>query len=194
MTKPAAPAFRATDKQLHIAGLFYPILLELAQDKTVLSYKALIEKAQAQHPNDLIMKNMIPVRSGPVLGILYHFAEMNGLPRISTLIVNHSGECGDGIASTHDCVAEREKCFAFDWSVAQPKFWSFIAQAKASNASKRIRHVRITIDKALNMAWAYYLSNRDRLIKEARNALDSIAKALCSGTTTEDAFKPYLKA
>ena len=87
MNKPTAPTFKATDLQLHIASLYYPILLQLAKDKTVITYKEMIQKAQVLNPNDAVIKNMIPVRSGDVLGVLYHFAEMNNLPRITTLIV-----------------------------------------------------------------------------------------------------------
>ena len=108
MSKSAAPAFKATDLELHIAGLFYPILLQLAKDKTVMTYKELIKKAQELNPNDSAIMNMIPVRSGKVLGVIYHFAEMNGLPRISTLIINKGGDCGPAILISHDCAAERE--------------------------------------------------------------------------------------
>lgn len=194
MTKPAALPFKATDLQLHIAGLYYPILLQLAKDKAVMTYKELIEKAQALNPNDTAIKNMIPVRSGKVLGVIYHFAEMNDLPRITTLILNQAGECGPGIASTHDCSAERDRCFSFDWSVEQPKFWDFIAQSKAANATQRIRRVRLSFDRALDIAWAYYLSNKNRLKNEARIAIEKIAKVLCTGMTTEEAFAPYHRA
>jgi hypothetical protein len=191
MTKPAALAFKATDLQLHLASLYYPILLQLAKDKTVMTYKELIEKAQALNPNDTAIKNMIPVRSGDVLGVLYHFAEMNDLPRITSLIVKQAGECGKGIAKTHDCPAERDRCFSFDWSVEQPKFWDFIAQSKAANAAQRIRRVRLSFERALDIAWAYYLSNKNRLTNEARTAIEKIAKVLCTGITTEEAFAPF---
>ena len=194
MTKPAALAFKATDLQLHLASLYYPILLQLAKDKTVMTYKELIEKAQALNPNDTAIKNMIPVRSGDVLGVLYHFAEINDLPRITSLVVKQAGECGNGIAKTHDCPAERYRCFSFDWSVEQPKFWDFIAQSKAANATQRIRRVRLSFERALDIAWAYYLSNKNRLTNEARTAIEKIAKVLRTGITTEEAFAPFHKA
>ena len=193
MTKPAAPAFKATDLQLHIASLYYPILLQLAKDKTVITYKELIQKAQALNPNDAAIKNMIPVRSGDVLGVLYHFAELNDLPRITTLIVKQAGECGKGIAMTHDCPAERDRCFAYDWSEEQPKFWDFIAQSKAAIATQRIRRVRLSFERALDIAWAYYLSNKNQLTNEARLAIEKIAKTLCTGITAQEAFAPFQK-
>lgn len=194
MTKPASPAFKATDLQLHIASLYYPILLQLAKDKTVITYKELIERAQALNPADAAIKNMIPVRSGDVLGVLYHFAEMNDLPRITTLIVKKAGECGNGIATTHDCPAERDRCFAFDWSIEQPKFWDFIAQSKAANATKRIRRVRLSFERAQDIAWAYYLSNKNRLTTEARYAIEKISRTMCSGITAGEAFEAFQKA
>jgi hypothetical protein len=194
MTKPAALPFKATDLQLHIAGLYYPILLQLAKDKAVMTYKELIDKAQALNPTDTAIKNMIPVRSGKVLGVLYHFAEMNDLPRITTLVIKQAGECGPGISTTHDCPAERDRCFSFDWSAEQPKFWDFIAQSKAANAAQRIRRVRLSFERALDIAWAHYLSNKNRLTNEARIAIEKIAKSLCTGVTTEEAFAPFHKA
>ena len=194
MNKPTAPAFKATDLQLHIASLYYPILLQLAKDKVVITYKELIQKAQALNPNDAAIKNMIPVRSGDVLGVLYHFAEMNDLPRITTLIVKQAGECGTGISKSHDCPAERDRCFTFDWSVEQPMFYDFIAQSKIANSVKRIRRARLNFERALDIAWAYYLSNKNRLTNEARIAIEKIARALCTSMTTEEAFAPFQKA
>jgi hypothetical protein len=194
MNNPTAPAFKATDLQLHIASLYYPILLQLAKDKVVITYKELIQKAQALNPNDVAIKNMIPVRSGNVLGVLYHFAEMNDLPRITTLIVKQAGECGRGISKSHDCPVERDRCFAFDWSDEQPKFWDFIAQSKTANTTKRVRRVPLNFERALDIAWAYYLSNKTRLTNETRIAIEKIAKALSTGKTTEEAFAPFQKA
>ena len=192
MTKTAALAFGATDTQLHIAGLYYPILLQVAKDKTVITYKELIAKAKALNPNDPIIQKMIPVRSGDVLGVLYHFAETNGLPRITTLVVKQTkGECGIGIANSHDCPLERELCYEFDWSGEQPKFWEFISSSKAANAAKKIRKIRITMERALDIAWAYYLSNRANLTSEARNSIEKIAKTLCTGIPAKEAFLPY---
>lgn len=194
MTQPATPAFKATDLQLHIAGLFYPILLQLAKDKAVITYKELIHKAQELNPNDSDIKKMIPVRSGNALGVLYHFAEMNGLPRITTLVVNQDGECGPGILISHDCAAERELCYSFDWSADQPKFWDLLTQTKAANAAKRIRKIRLTLDKALNIAWPYLITNKEQLTAEARIAIEKIAKTLCTGVSVEEAFAPYHRA
>ena len=195
MTKTAALAFGATDAQLHIAGLYYPILLQVAKDKTVITYKELIAKAKALNPNDLIIQKMIPVRSGDVLGVLYHFAESNDLPRITTLVVKQTkGECGSGIVNSHDCPFERERCYKFDWSGEQPKFWEFISSSKAANAAKKIRKIRISMERALDIAWGYYLSNRANLTSEARNSIEKIAKLLCIGISTQEAFAPYAKA
>ncbi len=195
MTTTTALAFGATDTQLHIAGLYYPILLQVAKDKTVITYKDLVAKAQALHPNDATMQKMIPVRSGDVLGVLYHFAETNALPRITTLVVKQTkGECGSGIAKSHDCPLERERCYAFDWSGEQPKFWEFIASSKAVNASKRIRKIGMKMERALDIAWAYYLSNKTTLTNDARNSIEKIAKILCTGSTAQEAFSPYVKA
>ena len=127
-------------------------------------------------------------------GVLYHFAEVNDLPRITTLIVKQAGECGKGIATTHDCPAERDRCFAFDWSGEQPKFWDFIAQSKAANTAQRTRRIRLSFERALDIAWAYYLSHKSQLTNEARIAIEKIAKKLCAGVTADEAFASYKKA
>lgn len=193
MPHPVPLAFKATDLQLHIASLYYPILLQLAKDKAVITYKQLIEKAQHLYPNDSDIQNMIPVRSGDVLGVLYHFAEVNQLPRLTTLVVKQAGECGIGIATTHDCPAERDRCFAFDWSGEQPKFWDFVAQSKASNAAQRIRRGRLSFERALDIAWAYYLSHKSQLSREARMRIEKIAKQLCTGIPVDEAFASFQK-
>lgn len=190
-----ALTFDASDTQLHIAGLYYPILLQVAKDKTVITYKELLAKAKELHPNDAIMQKMIPVRSGGVLGVLYHFAEVNGLPRISTLVVKQdNGECGRGIATVHDCPLERQSCYEFDWSMELPKFWDFITDTKNANATKRIRKMRMKLERGLDISWAYYLTNKNLLTADARNSIEKIAKLICTGICTQEAFSPYLKA
>ena len=93
-SKSVSANVKTTMLDLKIAKAFYPILIELATTKSTLQYKQLIERTKSLHPNDDQIQNMIAVRSGRVLGVIYRFAEFNNLPRISTLIVGKGGECG----------------------------------------------------------------------------------------------------
>jgi hypothetical protein len=178
MNRPSAHTIKATDLQLHIGSLYYPILLQLANEKAVITYKELIEKVQALNPNDEAIKNMIPFGSGNVLSVLYHFADINNQPRITTLAMKKGSQCGDGIETTHDCPAERDLCFAFDWSVEQSRFWDFIAKSKAADAARRAHR---NFEHASDKAWAYYLINKSQLTSQARIAIEKIINSLRTG-------------
>ena len=192
-------AFSPTATDLHLASCYYPALLELARDKKTLTYQQLLDLVKARYPDDESVQRMLCVRSGRILGVIYRFAEINGLPRITTLIVRGvgtgaaRGECGSGVSSHLDCAAERQKCYAFDWSAKQPMFWDFIA-ASRSEAS-RVRPVRAVLSQtqAENVYWAYFLANRARLVAEARTAINALVGELRRGVPVASVFQPYVR-
>ena len=182
-----------TDLSLHLASLFYPILIETAKNKTVLTYKELIELAKQRHPNDTDIQKMIPVRTGRVLGVIFDFAEQAKLPRISTLIVGRKGECGEGIKNKFDCEQERQICYAFNWEAKLPEFWDHIHKAKAANAIRLQKTIKISKVKASEIMWEFYTANRSNLAPEVRNFRDHIIEQLCAGFAPTEVYGPYLK-
>ena len=190
---PLDQATRRTERDLHLASLIYPILIDLAKSRTVMTYAELVAVVQAASPNDSFAASMIPVQCGRLLGVIYNFAESQGLPRITALIVNkNDGDCGEGLSKGHDCDAERTTCYAYDWSLALPEFWTFIKTAKAAIVAARPLK-KITADQALQIRYAYFNVNRASLIPNIKDFNDDILQDLVAGVAVEGAFRPYLR-
>ncbi len=187
---------KVTPKDLHLAKSYYPILIELARNKRTLTYQELLQEAQQRHPDDHVIKKMRCVRSGRVLGVIYRFAEYQGLPRITTLIVKGAGtrsvkgECGIGVSNHLDCAAERQKCFEFDWDAHQSHFLDYISESQLSAATSAKKNT-LTENQAENVYWAFYLANKARLIADVRQAVSLVVRELRQGIPAPIAFKPY---
>ena len=197
-TRSGTASYTATD--LHLASCYYPVLLELARSRKTLTYQQMLELVQSRHPNDDAVKNMLCVRSGRILGVIYNFAEINGLPRITTLVVKGvgtgatKGECGVGVSSHLDCAAERQNCYEFDWSAKQPMFWDYISAAHSEANRARPGKAVLTQTQAENVYWAYLLANKARLVAEARTAINKLVAELRRGVSVATVFQPYLRS
>ena len=190
---PLDQATRRTERDLHLASLIYPILINLAKSRTVMTYAELVTAVQAASPNDGFAASMIPVQCGRLLGVIYNFAESQGLPRITALIVNkNDGDCGEGLSMGHDCDAERATCYAYDWCLALPEFWTFIKTAQANITTARPLK-KITADQARQIRYAYFVANRASFIPNFKDCDDVILQELIAGVTVEVAFAPYLR-
>ncbi len=182
-----------TDRSLHLASIYYPLLIEIARAKTVLSYKELVTRAKEKHPDDADVQKMIPVRMGLVLGVIFDFAEQAHLPRISTLIVGSKGECGTGVKDKFDCEQERQICYAFDWESQLPEFWEHLHKVKVTNALRTRKPTKISTAQASNMMWEFYTANHANLSPDVRKFRDHIIDKLCAGFSPADVYGPYLK-
>lgn len=180
-----------TERDVHLASLIYPILIDLAKNRTVMTYSELVAAVQTANPNDSFAASMIPVQCGRFLGVIYTFAESLGLPRITALVVNkNDGDCGVGLSKAHDCDAERAVCYAYDWSMVLPEFWTFIKTAKATIATARPLK-KITADQARQIRYAYFVAHRASFIPNFKDCDDVILQKLIAGVTVEVAFAPY---
>lgn len=192
-TNEFSPDSQHTDLSLHLASVFYPLLIETAKSKTVLTYKELVQRAKDKHPEDADVQKMIPVRMGLVLGVIFDFAEQTQLPRISTLIVGSKGECGKGIKDKFDCEQERQNCYAFDWASQLPVFWEHLHRVKAANALRSTKPKKISTAQASNIMWEFYTANQANLSPEVRKFRDHIIDKLCAGFSAAEVYGPYLK-
>lgn len=73
---------------VQLARLLYPLLIELATAQEILTYGQLIERAQARYPDDQRVANLIPVRMGRILWVIYDFVAERDLPRLTLIIVS----------------------------------------------------------------------------------------------------------
>ncbi|NER63961.1 hypothetical protein G3436_08695 [Pseudomonas sp. MAFF212427] len=97
---------------VQLARLLYPLLIELATARQTLTYKQLIERAQGRYPEDQRVANLIPVRMGRILWVIYDFVVARELPRLTLIIVSAgistpAAPCGSTIASPNNNAALR---------------------------------------------------------------------------------------
>ncbi len=107
---------------VQLARLLYPLLIELATARKILTYGHLIELAQARYPDDQRVANLIPVRMGRILWVIYDFVAERDLPRLTLIIVSAGDQYPGSAMWQHDCAAEQQRCFAFDWSKVDQAF------------------------------------------------------------------------
>lgn len=85
----------------------WQILISTAMNRQIHSYKSLSELMYGKSAQGVI---------APILGHIADFCNKEGLPPLTTLVVNEStGLPGDGIPVDGDLVAKREKVYAYDW-------------------------------------------------------------------------------
>jgi hypothetical protein len=147
-----------TKKDLRIVAAFYPILIELAGRRALMTYLELANEAKARHPDDPLIKTLIPRSVSRRLSILRTFTDETCHPDLSCLIVNTStGEVGKAYSDTYDPLEQRVRVFAYDWSSVAPSFQSFLEdKLDVSDATKPVKLKRDAAKRAL---WDYAKTN-----------------------------------
>lgn len=83
----------------------YPILMNAAANRQVLTYKAV---------GDLI--GMPPIALSQPLGLIMKYCEREGLPPLTILVVSErTGMPGEGLTTVKDLNQDRESVYAFNW-------------------------------------------------------------------------------
>lgn len=169
---------------VQIAKMIYPILIDLAVHKHALTYTELVERAKIEYPDDARINNLIPVRCGRILGVIYFFLDERALPRLTTLIISkNSGDCGSGIIHL-DTEEEREKCYAFDWSVVDKNFDVYIThQEKTMTPKKKIKR-----EDAIKLMSAYYKENIEKISPSIKSLREVIILHIMNGVDVAEAF------
>ena len=174
---------------VQLASIYYPILLDLAQHKHCLTYGELIAKAQKLHPDNAVVKNALPVSTGPRLDVVRSFTEKHGYPDLSSLIINKaSGECGKGFLRSFDPVKLRAEVFAFDWTVATTDFDGYISKAEKQATTKPKKRRKITKAEAEKINYEYFKKHLTTLPQNIPTKRELIVKLIIDGMSVEDAF------
>lgn len=170
---------------VQLARQLYPLLIELATAQEILTYGQLIERAQARYPDDQRVANLIPVRMGRILWVIYDFVAERDLPRLTLIIVSAGDQYPGSAMWQHDCSAEQQRCFAFDWSTVDQAFDLYGQHSeKAVTPLRRVPRVQ-----AKQLMAAHYRDPANVYPSGIRALRETIIENIMNGLSVEEAFK-----
>lgn len=172
-----------TELDVEIAALFYPILVEVARAKELVSFGDLIRRTQERHPDNPAMQRQVPVGVGRRLEAVRVFTDAKGYPDLTSLVVN-PGKSVPPEAYYTDPEAEQARVAAFDWSEVEAEFSLQVAIWRKA-AEKPLRRKR---EEAVTLMAAYYAQNKAKLPPAIRNRREQLIAELMAGEDVADVF------
>ncbi|MGE7993610.1 hypothetical protein ACQKPE_21750 [Pseudomonas sp. NPDC089554] len=170
---------------VQLARLLYPLLIELATARMILTYGQLIERAQARYPDDQRVKNLIPVRMGRILWVIYDFVEERELPRLTLIIVSAGDQYPGSAMWQHDCHVEQQRCFAFDWTTVDQDF-----DVYGRNSEKAVTPLRrLPREQAKRLMATHYRDQAHAYPSNIRFLREAIIEHIMNGLSVEEAFQ-----
>ena len=181
-----------TELDLIVAELMFPVLVELAPTGRTIGYKEIADKIKVNNPNISEISNITQRHIGRKLGTIWEFTKSQDCPHIGSLVVNKSGECGDGISIiVKNLPEEREKVKNFDWSSVSLDFGSYISKAKIHKKERETKKVKVSREDAKKLFISYWQEikkeapiSKDEAIQIKEKAIELIE----DGLTPEEAF------
>ncbi|QPN45508.1 hypothetical protein I5S86_01020 [Priestia aryabhattai] len=170
---------------VQLARLLYPQLIELATAGQVLTYGQLIERAKARYPDDQRVANLIPVRMGRILWVIYDFVEERQLPRLTLIIVSAEDQYPGSAMWRHDCHAEQQRCFDFDWSIVDQEFDMYGQRSEKAVTPLR----RLPREQAKQLMAAHYRDPAYVYPSGIRALREAIIENIMNGLSVEEAFQ-----
>lgn len=173
---------------VQLARLLYPLLIELAGSRQTLTYTQLIEKAKTRYPDNQRVANLIPVRMGRILWVIYNFVHERGLPPLTLIIVSATNNYPGKAMWNHDCHAEQQRCFEYDWSHVDHDFDLYGQQSEKCLTPL----IRISREQAKKIMSSHYLAYIGHYPKSIKNLREPIIENIMNGMPVEKAFQAEL--
>lgn len=122
-----------TDAALAIA--YYPLLVDLATRRRMITFKDFVELAKATYPANPAVQNAIPVSTGRRLEFVRIFTAQQDLPDLSAWVTGQNGKNSSTFEKDFDPVKERKRSSEVDWSLHQAA-WEAHAAVLRKKAQK----------------------------------------------------------
>lgn len=169
---------------VQLARLLYPLIIDVAQIKATCTYTDLIAVAKARYPDDQRIANLIPVRMGRILWVIYNFVEARGYPRLTLVIVSKTDKYPGSAMWQHDCEREQQRCFEFDWTKVDREFDLYGEQTEQGvTPIKRLKR-----DDAKQIMSDHYYANRSRYPASITELREAIIENIINCMNVEEAF------
>lgn len=182
----------ATDVQL--AAAYYPLLVQVAQQRGQITYGELVAQAKQAYPERTEVQSAIAVSAGRRLDVVRMFTQSQGLPDLTALVINKgAGECGARYTRDHDPAYERAQVYAYDWSQATQEFAGYVALQQHALRQQALRPRKaLKEDAALAAMSAYYQAHKAQLPAHIVQHRAQIVARLMAGDSAEAAFEAVL--
>lgn len=169
---------------VQLARLLYPLIIDVASSGKLCTYSDLIERAKSLHPTDERVSRLIPVRMGRILFVIYDFVEARDLPRLTLVIVSKTHQYPGSAMWQHDCEAEQQRCFDFDWSTVDREFDLY-----GEDSEKAITPLKlVSREVAVQLMSEHYFASRANYPAAIRDLREEIIENIVNGMSVLDAF------
>lgn len=177
-----------TELDVEIAGLLYPVLVEVARARELISFGDLIRRTQKGHPDNAAMQRQVPVGMGRRLATVRVFTKAQGYPDLTCLVVNPGHSVPPDSYFTNP-EAEQARVAAFDWTKVDAEFSLQIAHWRKA-AEKRPKRKR---EAAVACMAEYYFKHKASLPRAVQEFREQIIAELMAGEDAEAAFAAIVK-
>jgi hypothetical protein len=191
---------RVTGTDAALAIAYYPLLVDLATRRRMITFKAFVEFAQSTYPDNPAVRNAIPVSTGRRLEFVRIFTVARGLPDLSAWVTGQNGKNSSTFEKDFDPVKERKESGEVDWSHHQAAW-----EAHAADLRKRAQRItRRSLFEAKSMMAVVAQEMRPRIEAAIPNPgklpyaqlvgpfRDTILQDLMSGLDAQDVFENVL--
>lgn len=179
-----------TPNDLTLASAYFPLLVEVAKDRGLITYSMLVEQAKIAYPKNTVVQNAIPVSTGRRLDVVRLFTRERNYPDLTSLVVGKgSGECGVGFTRSFDPETVRKQVYEFDWSEVKTNFEGFLSTTEVKLKPRK----RLKRKEALEAMFEYFASHRNDLPSEIRDYREYLLEAIEEGIDVADAFNDCIQ-
>lgn len=187
-----------TDAALAIA--YYPLLVGLATQRRMITFRDFVELAKATYPHNPAVQNAIPVSTGRRLEFVRIFTALQGLPDLSAWVTGQNGKNSSTFERDFDPVNERERSSEVDWSLHQAAWETHAAQLRkraqklTRRSKEEARAMMAGIAQAMRPRIEAAIPNPKKLpyVQLVGPYRETILQDLMSGLDPQDVFENVL--
>jgi hypothetical protein len=193
-------ARNVTDADAALAIAYYPLLIDLAERRQTMTFKAFVDLAKETYPDNSAVQSAIPISTGRRLEFVRVFTALQGLPDLSAWVTGRNGGNSDAFQRDFDPDEQRRLSAEVDWS-AYAEAW----EAHAAELRKRAARItRRTDREAISLMAELARKLRPQIEKAIPNPKklpyvelvgpyrETILQDLMSGLDPEEVFKNVL--
>ncbi|BCG04722.1 hypothetical protein PPGU19_092900 (plasmid) [Paraburkholderia sp. PGU19] len=191
MTRTIHTAYtRPTPLSIRMASVIFPVLVEHAKKRQLITYGDLARHARNAHPDNREVQNMIPVSMGRKLDVVRTYCLKNQLPDLASIAINQeTRDTGLSYVDKLNAPKRQQEVFTFDWESRAVEFDEHLLQE--NRRTKKL--VKRREDVARKVMREYYVAHKPDLPADIVNYREEILVLLGNGHDAEDAFEMALR-
>jgi hypothetical protein len=193
---------RFTLNDLHLAGVYWPILMAQARRSQkaggaplLLKYGDLVKIAKAAHPADVVVQGAIPTSVGRKLDPINWFCRDQGLPNLTCQAVNADGKPGLGYLRSANWQDELAEVARYDWSSCEVSFGVYISTTRSARTAAGLKgRSRMSEKNAAQALFDWWLPGKTRLPRPTEDQKAAIVELVRDWIQPSEAFAAVMGA